>query len=544
MSKRLILLALLFPLSRLAAQEDVGTRLSRAFSVIDSAVRVLPPGPGFVIGITDRDRVLRVFTHGYADVKLRTPVTQASPFAIGSMSKSFTAISLMQLADEGRFDPREPVTRYLPWFQVRSAYAPITGHHLLTHTAGLPNYRPDLASMAYAAHNLRDFEVSYAPGAHYWYSNIGYQTLGYVLEGIEDAPYRTVVERRIFAPLGMNSSLPLITDAARLKMPVSYQRTSCDTTWVEAPWFEYRAADGSIVSTVNDMLAYVRALLNRGATPRGRLLSERAFTTLTTPANANYAYGLRVRMVGDDTIIGHGGSIAGFRSSMNAHMRDGFAVVVLSNGGIAPGAWIESVVRAAIRGMPLPNAPASAIADDRRSAVTRFAGEYFSSSDGRITFAAGDDGLSMLSGGRTMRLRRQTASTFCSSDSEAGRFPFAFETRGDTIVAVSHGPEIFAASAYPRPARLDTPAEFLPLVGRYENHNPEESTLRVFVRGGKLYAARGPAAGMLLVGIAPNRFRYAAPDSNPERLQFDSMIGGQAWRLLLSGMPMYRIDDR
>src|SRR6185295_2002313 len=215
-----------------------------------------------------------------------------SLFAIGSISKSFTAIALMQLSDEGRFDPQAPIATYLPWFAVKSSYAPITGHHLLTHTAGLPNYRADLASMPFATYALKDFEPSYPPGAHYWYSNLGFQTLGYALERIEGASYPAIIQRRLFDRAGMRSSAAAIDDRIRARLPVSYTRWPYTGEYVEEPWFEYTAADGSVVSTAADLAAYARVILNRGAAPQARVLSERAFDKLMTPALDNYAYGL------------------------------------------------------------------------------------------------------------------------------------------------------------------------------------------------------------------------------------------------------------
>jgi CubicO group peptidase (beta-lactamase class C family) len=155
-----------------AQQTDTAARLDRAFTAIDRALAA-STNPGMVIGITDRDRTLKIGAYGYADIQARKPVTADTLFEIGSVTKSFTAISLMQLFDEGRFDPQAPLSKYLPWFQVKSKFRAITGHDILTHTAGLQSYRPDLASMPFAAWSLRDFEPSYAPGEHYWYSNLG-----------------------------------------------------------------------------------------------------------------------------------------------------------------------------------------------------------------------------------------------------------------------------------------------------------------------------------------------------------------------------------
>ena len=544
----LLLLALLAPRPRLRAQTDVGGRLERAFAMVDSTLRSFPSGPGFVIGVTDRERTLHVFAHGYADVKTRTPVTPAARFAIGSISKSFTAIALMQLADEGRFDPHAPVATYLPWFQVRSSHPPITGHHLLTHTAGIPRYRADLASMPYAAYALRDLEPPYAPGSHFWYSNTGFQILGYVLEAIERRPYAAIIERRIFAPLGMSSSRALIVDSLRSTMP-SYERfRTCDAEYVEAPWFEYRAADGSIVSTAGDMLAYTRLLLGRGASPRGRVLSERAFEALITPPSGVYAYGVSVvRPPSGGVRVSHNGGIAGFTSSMMAHMTDGVGVVMLSNGGgpaDAIAGWIEAVVRAAIRGTPLPSAPPGVLPGSGAGNVARFAGTYVSATGASLAFTAGPAGLSLVRDGKTIPLGRLAPTAFCTSEPALASFAFQFETRGDTTVGLTHGPDAFGAAGAPRRTATPVPSAYQAFVGRYESHDPEGSVVRVFARGDTLFVARGLGRPAPLAALAPDVFRPARPDFNPERYKFDAVVEGRALRLTISGMPLYRVDDR
>ena len=160
-----------------------------ALDDVQAMVEAAPGDIGLVVAVTDRDRMRLVATRGYADIARKQPVTPDTRFAIGSISKSFTAIALMQMADEGRFDPDAPIARYLPDFHPHSKFAPITGHALLTHTSGLPNYLAHVASMRFLIAALGDFEPHYAPGEHFWYSNTGYQLLGYTAEAIDGRPF-------------------------------------------------------------------------------------------------------------------------------------------------------------------------------------------------------------------------------------------------------------------------------------------------------------------------------------------------------------------
>jgi D-alanyl-D-alanine carboxypeptidase len=466
---RVIFVLLLACIAASGQSDTLAARLDRAYVEIGKVVQTSSV-PGMVVGITDRNGTLKIFTHGYADVKTKAPITGDSLFEIGSITKSFTAITLMQLMDEGRFDPQAPITKYLPWFEVKSKFAPITGHHLLTHTAGIPNYRPDLASMPYATYSLRDFEVSYAPGKHYWYSDIGFQTLGYVVERIEGVPYHTVIERRIFNRLGMGSSKAVIDDELRAKLAVSYAQWPYTNEYLEQPWFEYRAADGSVASTVGDMLTYARLILNRGKTPKGRVLSERAFQMLTTPALNSYGYGLFVRSVDGNTVISHGGTIAGFHSSMEAYMNDGFGIVALGNATLnaSVDAWIANTVKAAIRNEPLPKFPERPTPEQVRSTAAQWAGIYTGSGGMTLEFVATTNGLALKKGDSTAPLTRVGRDAYASDAGDLMEFPFAFERDGGKVVAVSHGSDWFHGAAYKRPTEFKTPPEFTAFVGRYE----------------------------------------------------------------------------
>src|SRR5205807_9370385 len=116
-------------------------RLKEAYNRLDAYVvrEMRDKGiPGLSLALTDRHGLLRASTYGYADVKLKKYVTPETEFEIGSISKSFTSISLLQLGEQGTFDPRQPITKYLPWFSIHSNYTAVTGHDVMSHSAGLP----------------------------------------------------------------------------------------------------------------------------------------------------------------------------------------------------------------------------------------------------------------------------------------------------------------------------------------------------------------------------------------------------------------------
>jgi CubicO group peptidase (beta-lactamase class C family) len=518
--------------------------LARAFEAIDRAAKASTV-PGMVIGITDRSRTLKIGAYGFADLKSKSRVTAETPFEIGSVSKSFTAISLMELLDEGRFDPQAPVTKYLPWFATKSKYRPITGHDLLTHTSGLQGYRADLSSMPFAAFSVRDFEPSYAPGEHYWYSNLGFQILGYILEHIERARYDAVVQHRIFDRIGMKASHAAIDDALRTKLPQSYSRWPYTGEFTEEPWFEYFAGDGSVASTAGDMSAYARLILNRGASPLGRLLSERAFHLLTTPARNNYAYGLFVRREDGDTIIQHGGGIAGFTTLLEMHMNDGFGVIAMGNGGLDRPLvqFAIASVKAALRGQAQPAAPAAVPNPATIANAADYAG-VFTSSANSFEFAAAGQGLAVKYEDRMVPLLRVQGDTFRVESGKLAQRFFVFARGAGKVTELSYGPDWYTNQSYVGPKQFDAPAEYVAYAGRYVNHNPEELEIRIYLRKGQLFLATGPGPGQRLIPAGASTFRPAAPDYNPERISFDSIIEGHALRMFRTGMPFYRMDER
>ncbi|MGH8138878.1 MAG: serine hydrolase domain-containing protein [Steroidobacteraceae bacterium] len=545
-----------------SSTDNLDARLTRAKAAIDQALAGSSM-PGLVIGITDRHELRTVIVHGYSDLKARTPLTPSSRFAIGSVSKAFTAIALMQLAQENRFDPHAPISRYLPSFKVPSRFAPITGHDLMSHTSGLPNYLPDSASSRYAAIALHDFEPSYAPGAHWWYSNTGYQLLGYVLENIEHDRYTRVLQRRVLDPLGMSSTSAVIDDAERARMVVSYSRWSYDGTYVEAPWFEYSAGDGSLVANVADMSAYMRFYLNHGMGDKGRVLSESTFATLTTPVLEDYAYGVWVRQdKKGHKVIEHTGSIFGFHSAVQAHMDEGFGIVFLSSSSIDQELqkWVVQVVAAAFDGTDLPAAPGKKVNSEKAdleqcAGQFRLVRQHGSGTDGTastgapLEFVFAGNRLFLKSEHGNIPLEKMGPDLFRASGEATDGLPFVFGRSGADehieVTDVSHGALWYAAEKFRQPMEAAAPKEYAAYVGHFVNAGPEGPVARVFVRNGRLMMLLSEdedAKAEPLEPVGAAVFRIGKAAYSPERAHFDTLVGGQALRLLVSGVPLYRKD--
>ena len=240
--------------------------------------------PGMTLAIANRDGLIRASTYGFADTKAGVRVAPETMFQIGSISKSFVGLVLVQLRDEGKLDFNKPIVEYLPWLKFNSKFDAITTHHIVSHTGGLPGAPLLLDAL------LSDIAVAYAPGTRFLYSNTGYNILGFLIEALDKRPFAEAMRARMLAPLGMTASSPIITNGLRPLMAVGYEPLVEGKPFPlrgplgEAQWLEVDIAAGSIASTPADMAKYMRMLANRGALPKGRLVSEDGFALFTKPA--------------------------------------------------------------------------------------------------------------------------------------------------------------------------------------------------------------------------------------------------------------------
>lgn len=320
--------------------------------------------PGVSLALTDRDAPTLVRAHG--DARRGVPWTPDIPGQIGSIHKSITATCLVGLADEGLVDIDAPVDRYLPWF--RFGEGPITLHHLLTHTAGLPiGSEPGPPSRVPMA-ILGEFEPCWKPGERMYYSNTGYATLGLVIEAVTGQTAAQAVETRVLRPLGMNTASATITAAMRPAIPDGHVPADPTVEWhpgdpvAVAPYIVSESADGSIVATAEDMTRFIRLLL---AGEADGVVSASAFANMvdrTEPDEEGlpYGYGLGVEVAEGTRELSHSGGMVGHHAMMIADVGRGLGAMVLINGPAGAGEIAEyamALLRARHDGRELPQAP-------------------------------------------------------------------------------------------------------------------------------------------------------------------------------------------
>lgn len=561
--------------------DDIATatadvRLTDAIARIDAlAERLLEDGiaPGYALAVTDRDGLIMERQYGFANRDARTPIEPGTLFEIGSIGKSFTAIVIMQLVAEGRIDLHAPVSDYLPWFAVQSAYdEPITIHHLLTHTGGITGGSDHVPDPRYEVWSLRRTRTFAAPGESFLYSNMGYKALGLMLEHLEGKSYAEIVGERIFQPLGMTGAEGAITSEMRPRLAVGYSPHYLDRPWlprygiVPATWLETNTGDGCISTSASELAIYLRMLLNDGNGPESAILASGQLETMLRPhgenaAQPNYGYALHLAQEdgGGATVerFGHSGGMVGYVSDMIADRTHGLGAVALCNGYGSPDALADFAIRtiaAARAGEALPELPDADPPPTQIDNAADYAGTYRSPADARtITFVAENGGLTLVTtiDGEDVRVPMQRRSgrggggdLLVADHPALDRLPFEFvraTTETDAsekdsgsedvvapVVEVFHGGDWFINERYDGPDTFAYPAEWDAYPGHYVSHNPWPQGARVVLRKGKLHLIHGMGGSANELVPDGDGFRIGAEKPNPDWLTFDAVLNGEA----------------
>ncbi len=511
--------------------------------------------PGMTLALADRNGLLRSSQYGFADVKSGVKVSSQTMFEIGSISKSFVAIAVLQLAEEGKLDLQKPVTTYLPWLKTETKFAPFTTHHLLSHTSGLSGI-PLLNRVA--ATTLR---VGFEPGSSWVYSNIGYVLLGFLIEAVDKRPFAEAIRQRVLLPLGMNSSAPVISNEIRERLAIGYAPLQSDRPFPlrgklgEAPWLEVTEAAGSVASTAGDMGNYLRMLLNRGAGAKGRVLSEKAFELFTKPVikspfrgeEASYAYGLWVSATKGHTLFRHTGGMVAFSSAMYVDMTEGFAAFASVNASRLPGGYRPiSVIRYALallsaasssQELPAPPPPLPSPAMVKNAAD--YAGTFSlasSSEDQKLVLVSEGDQLILQHDGARIVLEQVGPDSFLVKHPDFELFTLGFGRGKDGVVEAFHGPRWWTNERYGGLRKFDYPKEWEAYTGHFHSDSPWYGSGRVVIRKGQLWL-NGESP---LAPVEPNVFRPAGDPNDADRITFDMFANGQAMRLNFSGIEFFR----
>ncbi|MBV8731401.1 MAG: serine hydrolase [Acidobacteriia bacterium] len=276
--------------------------------------------------------------YGSANLEWDVPNSPATKFRLGSVTKQFTAASILLLEERGKLSVSDPVKKYIP--DAPAAWDKITVFHLLTHTSGIPNFtsfpdyqrlEPFATTSAELVARFRDKPLEFEPGEKWNYSNSGYVLLTYLIEKISSTSYSKFLQDNIFTPLemkdsGYDSNSAIITHRAS-----GYTRNR--DIFENAGFINMTVPQGAgaLYSTTEDLLKWEQGLFG------GKVLQPTSFEKMTKPFKNDYAFGLEVRNTGGHKVIEHNGGIEGFNTVMAYYPDDKLTTIVLGNvNGAAP----------------------------------------------------------------------------------------------------------------------------------------------------------------------------------------------------------------
>lgn len=508
--------------------------------------------PGMTLALADREGAVRVSTYGFADTKAGARVAPETMFEIGSISKSFAAVALLQMFDEGRVDLHRPVAEYLPWLKLEQKHGAVTAHHLLSHTSGLPGAPLLPESVAVG------LETVFKPDEKWVYSNIGYLVLGLLIEALDRRPFADALDARVLKPLGMTASAPVISNALRPRMAVGYSPEFEDRPFpvrgslAEASWVEVDTAAGGVASTAADMVAYMRMLLNRGAAGTRRLLSENSFELLTKPVikapfrgeEASYTYGLWVSQdKGGATHLRHTGGMVAFSSSLDVDLTNGlaaFASVNASLSGYRPVAVTKhalELLNAERAGRELPAPPAPPPPPNEVKNALDYAGTYTAPEGRQLVLSAQASRLLLTNKGRAVALERSGGpDSFIVKHPEFELFRLVFTRKDDKVVEAGYGADYYLRGDYKVARTYEYPKEWEAYAGRYRHESPWYGSTRIVLRRGTLWLE----GEQLLVPLPDGSFSIGPPEETAERIRFLDISGDRALRMNVSSTIYYR----
>lgn len=319
--------------------------------------------PGIAYGIVVDDSLVVADALGFLEVENRTPASTQSAFRIASMTKSFTAMAILKLRDEGKLSLSDPVARYIPEMAkltyLTSDAPPIDIENLLTMTAGFPEDNPwgdrQLAVPEEQLIALIGAGVSFsnAPSMEYEYSNLGYALLGNIVTRVSGMPYQDYIRENIFLPLGMENTYWEFDNVPEGQLAIGYRWE--DEQWKLEPMLHDGAfgAMGGLITTIEDFSKYVRfhlaaypprssaedgpvkrSTLREMHTPQFPRLNANATNRQGEPCPlmTGYGYGLGITTNCEGTRwVSHGGALPGFASNYYFYPELGVGVMAFGN---------------------------------------------------------------------------------------------------------------------------------------------------------------------------------------------------------------------
>lgn len=344
--------------------------------------------PGLAIGIVYDGELVWGKGYGYTDLETKQPVTLDTRFRIASITKTFTAVAIMQLRDAGKLGLDDPVSKYLSWFTLRYADAPeITIRNLLTHTSGLPR---DAQGPMWTDQNAPEHDAFVAetclrkptrpPYDHFAYSNLGYSLLGDIIEAVSGQSWADYLQQNILEPLDMSETFPVPKSDDPL-LAKGYSRLDDEYKRKVMPFFLMNGfeASANFASSVNDLVKYSDLHLIKGKTS---ILSDHTLRDmhriqwLNDKWDGGYGFGMFLYKINDWVITGHTGGYPGYLTAFTLCQKHKTAVILLTNSLESnPLSYVEQAYKLVLPEIIKATEPAKPKVD---SAWEKFVGDYVS----------------------------------------------------------------------------------------------------------------------------------------------------------------------
>lgn len=277
-------------------------------------------GPGAAFLVAQNGKAIYRKAFGKANIELGVDLTPDHVFQLGSMTKQFTAIAILQLAGQGKLKLNIPISHYIPDYPGGNK---ITIHHLLTHTSGIKDFTRmkslnNIAQKDLSPKEMVDFfknePVDFAPGEQFDYNNSGYVLLGYIIELVSGEPYENYIQKHIFDKAGMSHSRYASDVAVINKRAYGYRKKG--ETYFNKPYISFSIpfASGALMSTVDDMLLWQKALNQNLLLDAGTANLAFSKYKLNNGETFAYGYGWHLKTIDGVPDREHGGSVFGFKT--------------------------------------------------------------------------------------------------------------------------------------------------------------------------------------------------------------------------------------
>jgi CubicO group peptidase (beta-lactamase class C family)/D-alanyl-D-alanine dipeptidase len=503
--------------------------------------------PGLAIALVDDQQVVWSSALGWADLDKTEPLTVGAVHRVGSISKLFTDIAVMQLVERRLLDLDAPVVRYLRDFKPENPFGgTITLRMLMAHRSGLVReppvgnyFDPRPKTLAETVRSLNETTLVYPPGKRTKYSNAGIAVVGRVLEHRQRERFAGYVKRAVLDPLGLRSSAFTPEPALAPHVPDALMWTY-DPRVFPVPRFELGMAPaGSLYATVGDLGRFLSFLFARGRGPRGPVLKPETLETMWTPAfpasgsEAVYGLGFRLSTFEGRRAVGHGGAIYGFASSLLALPDHKLGVVVVATKDGA-NAVTDRIARYALSLLLASRERRAMPEAETTRSVERGLGR---SLDGR--YVSGDAWAEIDERGGELHLVRSDAAARLRLRARANGPDLVVDDvldYGLSVVAdgssLRIGDRVYARAAAALPA--PPVADWTGLIGEY---GWDHETLYVLERAGRLEALVEWFDSYPLTQVSPDVFRFPPTGLySGESLRFSREADGRATQVSLNGI--------